>query len=360
MKKNNTPKTPVAVFVTDTHLTKDNGALVKDIFKQIIELCKVRGIKRIFHGGDVFTSRSGQPLSCLTDWSEILNYIQSAGLEIFAIPGNHDKTDPDDERSYLDVYEDRMTIFRNGSIKLLSQGVAVAFIPYFRDERWIEEYRKVDELLNNMYVDQDINTSWNTILITHSGFDGVMNNDGSKVESIIKPSMFAENWDKVLIGHYHNASKLTDNVIYPGAAYQNNFGETITDKGCTIIYSDASLEFVPLKFPRYIKEVIDVDDKEGLKNLIEKYEGEDYDHIRFIFRGKKADANKVNISELANLGIEAKYEALETEDMINVADSEEVLSYDKKSLTRDFMKFCSEQKIKGKHLRYGLDLIKKL
>lgn len=350
-------KTPFAVFVTDTHLTKDNGTLVKNIFKQIIAVCKERGIKRIIHGGDVFTSRSGQPLSCLTDWSEIINCINGAGLDFYTIPGNHDKTDADDERSYLDVYDNRIVVQRVGKIKLFSQKVAVAFIPYFNDERWLEEYKRVEELLDNMYVDRDIDTSWKTILITHSGFDGVMNNDGSKVESVIKPSMFV-NWDKVLIGHYHNASKLADNIIYPGAAYQNNFGETITDKGCTIIHSDSSLEFVPLKFPKYIKEVVDVNDKDTLRNLIDKYEGEDYDHIRFIFKGSKVDANKVDLSALAKLGIDARFEAEETEDAVALSETDTLMSCDRKSIMRDFTKFCSENKIRGRHLQYGLKLIK--
>ena len=63
-------------------------------------------------------------------------------------------------------------------------------------------------------------------------FDGVANNDGSKVESIIKPSMFSD-YKSVLIGHYHNASKIAKNVFYTGSAYQNNYGENITDKGFT-------------------------------------------------------------------------------------------------------------------------------
>lgn len=350
-------KKPIGSLINDIHLTKDNGALVKDIIKQVIVICRKRKIKNIFCGGDIFTSRSGQPLSCLTDWGEILHEIEKEGLNFEAIPGNHDKTDDDDERSYLDVYQKSMNVHRRGEYKVFS-GVVVAFIPYFQDEKWLEEY---DRICQEILESEDIDEDCVKILITHSGFDGVMNNDGSKVESIIKPSMF-KGWDKVLIGHYHNASELAENVIYTGSAYQNNYGETITDKGCTIIYDDGSIEFVPLKFPKYIKEVVDVNDKDTLQNLIEKYEGEDYHHIRFIFKGSKVDANKVDTAALAKLGIDARFEAVETEEAVASAlsESDAIISCDRKSIMKDFVKFCSENKIKGKHLQYGLKLIKSI
>lgn len=345
-------KKPIAVFITDTHLNKDNGTLVKSIFDQVIEICKEREIEYIFHGGDVFTNRSGQPLSCLTDWKEILQKLNRNKIHLHVIPGNHDKTDADSVRSYLDIFSEPCLTVHSSGDGIICEGVYVAFIPYFSDERWLEEYRVVNGADDNK-------PNRVSILITHSGFDGVMNNDGSKVESIIKPSMF-KNWTKVLIGHYHNASKLAKNVIYTGSAYQNNYGETVTDKGCTIIYNDGSLESIPLKFPKYLKEVLDVNDRETLQNLLEKYEGENNDNVRFIFRGKREDASKVDISQLSALGIDAKFEAEEETEARECSEADTVMCYDKKSILKDFMRFCGENSIKGNHLKYGLSLVKSL
>lgn len=359
MKKNN-KKNILGILVNDVHLDKDNGFLVKDIFRQISELCEERGTNRIFCGGDVFTNRSGQPLQCLTDWKEVLNMLCEKNIELHVIPGNHDKTDGDDEKSYLDVYtENCVNLYRSGVHRVID-GCVIAFIPYFKDEKWLSEYEKIWEKIEEDYQRQIIGANTPLVMITHSGFDGVMNNDGSRVSSIIKPSMF-EGWTKVLIGHYHDSSELSDNVIYTGSAYQNNYGENITDKGFTIIFDDGSTEFVPSKFPKYIKEVIDANDKESLKNLIDKYEGEDYDHIRFVFTGKKVDCQKINITEIQNkYGIDCKFEVTETTEAIEVSESDSVLSYDKKTITKDFMKFCSENEIKGGKLKYGLDLIKQM
>ena len=171
--------------------------------------------------------------------------------------------------------------------------------------------------------------------------------------------MFSD-YDKVLVGHYHNASKLCSNVYYTGSAYQNNYGENITDKGFTIIYDDASIKFVPSRFPKYIKETIDANDKETLMNLLEKYEGEEYDHIRFVFTGKKSDCQKINIADIqGKYGIDCKFLTKECNEAIYLSENESVLEYDKKAIEKDFIKFCSENLIRGENLKYGLSLIRK-
>ena len=67
-----------AILVNDVHLDKGNGEMVKDIFRQLVDLCKQMNVRRIICGGDVFTQRSGQPLQCLTDWKEILAMLHNA------------------------------------------------------------------------------------------------------------------------------------------------------------------------------------------------------------------------------------------------------------------------------------------
>lgn len=357
MSKN---KYAVGVLINDIHLNKSNGSLVKDIFQQLMEVCEEYNTHRIFCGGDVFTNRSGQPLQCLTDWKEILEILTKKGFEFYVIPGNHDKTDSNSERSYLDIFGEKCVHLYRSSGRVLLDGCVIGFIPYFQDEKWLEEFQRLEDEIDDNLREGDIQIDDATILITHMGFDGVVNNDGSRVSSVIKPSMF-KNWTKVLIGHYHNASELADNVIYTGSAYQNNYGENITDKGFTVVFNDGSIKHVQSKFPRYIKEVVDANDKETLMNLLEKYGGEERDYIRFIFVGKKTDCQKINIAEIqGKYGIDCKFQCVEEREAIELSESDAVLEYDKKTLTKDFMKFCSDNDIKGKQFKYGFDLIKKV
>lgn len=353
-------KSAVGVLINDIHLDKSNGSLVKDIFQQLMKVCEEYNTHCIFCGGDVFTNRSGQPLQCLTDWKEILEILTKKGFEFYVIPGNHDKTDSNSERSYLDIFGEKCVhLYRNHG-RVLLDGCVIGFIPYFQDEKWLEEFQRLEDEIDDNLREGDIQIDDATILITHMGFDGVVNNDGSRVSSVIKPSMF-KNWTKVLIGHYHNASELADNVIYTGSAYQNNYGENITDKGFTVVFNDGSIKHVQSKFPRYIKEVVDANDKETLMNLLEKYGGEERDYIRFVFVGKKTDCQKINIAEIqGKYGIDCKFQCVEEREAIELSESDAVLEYDKKTLTKDFMKFCSDNDIKGKQFKYGFDLIKKV
>lgn len=341
-------KRVIAILVNDIHLNKDNGELVKSIFKQLVRVCKDNGTDKIICGGDVFTSRSGQPLSCLTDWKEILKLLCKNKIQFHVIPGNHDKTDKDSNKSYLEVFSESCQYLYRNATTVYIDGVDFTFMPYFGDILWLEDFNKLE-----------LDFSRPNVLITHIGFDGVKNNDGSEVESTIKPSMFKK-FTNVLIGHYHNASKLGKNIHYTGSAYQNNYGETIDDKGCTLIYNDGSIKHQALEFPKYIKEVVDVNDSETLRGLLRKYEDNKTDNIRFIFKGKKVDANKVDISFLASRGIDAKFEAIEVEEAIQLSEDDAVVCYDKKALSKDFVKFCSENSIKGKHLKYGLELIRNI
>lgn len=353
-------KEAIGVFITDTHLDRDNGELVKSIFDQLIEVCRKYGTTRVFHGGDVFTNRSGQPLQCLTDWKDILEKLKENGIQIFVIPGNHDKTDAESDKSYLDVYSGiGMRLFRRCGYIIVPDCV-VAFMPYYSDSRWLEEFNELEEKIADELIEHDIDESYNRILITHMGFDGVRNNDGSEVENDLKPSLFKD-WTKVLVGHYHNASELTKNVVYAGSAYQGNYGENITDKGFTVVYSDGSTEFVPSKFPKYIREDIEATDKDTLRNVLEKYDGETYDHIRIVFHGRKTDCEKINISDIqTRYGIDCKFVSTEEKEAIEMSEGDSVLEYNKQSLTRDFVKFCADNEIKGKELKYGLDLIKSI
>ena len=348
-------KTVAAIFITDTHLSKDNVALVKDVFNQLRDLCISKRCSRVIHGGDVFTSRSGQPLSCLVAWNDILSDFAKSGIKMDVIAGNHDKTDGDDERSYLDVFESKtFCVHRDGGCFNIGD-ITFAMMPYFKEEKWLDVFSRVDEEVDEE--DKPIK-----FLITHIGFDGVMNNDGSKVKSAIRPSDFKK-YTKVLIGHYHNASTLGKNVCYTGSAYQCNFGETIPDKGFTLIYSDGSTEHVRSEFPQYRKTIIDVKDKEALREALEEVEESksNGDHIRFVFRGSKTDCDKVNVSELqTNYGIDCKFEVEETTRAMDFAEDESVASYDKSTILSDFEEFCNESEISKKKRTYAVKLLSEI
>lgn len=351
-------KNPVAIVGFDPHLSKDNVAVVRSLFTQTFDLADEIGCKIVILGGDVFTSRSAQPLEVLDAWRGITEEANDRGLEIVAIPGNHDKTDPNSDRSYLSVCPGKATIVSEAS-EFYWDGVSFVLIPYYGDAKWLEEKLNVDNKLD-AETRRNQKPQFPRLMITHVAVEGVRNNDGTQVESDIRPDMF-RNYDAVLVGHYHNASRVGEKVHYLGSMCQNNFGETADDKGVHIIYDDGTWEHRALRSPRYIRESVSATDTATLRNLMDKYSGETFDRVRIVVTGSKADCEKLNASEFSAAGIEIKFQADETAAaMETAADPEKVISFRKGTIVKSFMEFCKEREIRGERMKEGLAMFKEL
>jgi exonuclease SbcD len=348
-------KKVVAVLGNDYHLGINNIELVKSIWNQQLELCVANGNVPFIIGGDMFTNRSGQPLAVLKTFKELIDETASKRIEIFAIPGNHDKTDLKSEDSYLDMFNDQnnewFNVFSNAQ-SICKNKLFIHFIPFFENEKWLQEYSELNLDMVGKYTHH--------ILITHMGIEGVKNNDGTIVSSPIKPDLF-KYYKNVFIGHYHDSMKLSNNVHYTGSVYQNNFGENIEDKGFTLIYDDGSFDFVPSKFPKYIKEVIEVKDSNTLKNVLDKYDNNvKENYIRIVFKGKKEDLKNVDKNVLESKGFSVQYLPDEQITAMELAEVEEIHEYNKESLITDFNNYCEDNKINGDKFDYGLKLIQQL
>lgn len=348
MREKNRSNEPIAVFLTDTHLKKDNLELVYSIFEQAFDLASVAGIKYVIHGGDFFTNRVGQNLKTLLTMKRILDIFDNTPVTMIAIPGNHDKTNQDSEESYLDIfmnYTDNFKLFDKEEHWTLD-GVGFSFLPFFTNS--------YNDRLKNLKKLAKSGGKAQNVLITHIGFNGVMNNDGTEVEDGARPKD-VKFWDKVLVGHYHDASKVGDNIIYTGSAYQNNFGENIADKGFYVIHKDLEIEFVPAEFPKYIKVPLDLAD--DYENEIEVYQ-ETKDNIRFVFKGERSDLHKVDQQKLSKFGIDCKFEFNDINEEILKAEEGDFNVLDNKTIFKYFLEYCKIQNIVKDKKTLGLKILK--
>lgn len=339
---------PFAVILTDTHKKKDNLELVESIFDQAIDLALELGCKRIFHGGDWFTNRIGQNLATLMSMKRVCDKVEDSDLLMDGIPGNHDKTDQDSPESYLDIFSgyDNFTLHSEGGI-VTYKDITVAFLPYFTSS-YTERLKELE------LAAKEIGNSVN-ILITHKAFNGVRNNNGSTVEDGVSPNT-VKWWTKVLVGHYHDASKVGKNIFYIGSAYQSNYGENITDKGFTILYTDGSLDFEPSDFPKYKKIKLDATDEDSIENELEVHSNST-DNIRFVFTGNKTDLDKINLSKFTDAGIDCKFESDEINKEILNVESDNFQQLDKKSINKHFLKYCKIQGIESDKIKIGLKIL---
>jgi DNA repair exonuclease SbcCD nuclease subunit len=340
MSKN---KFPVAVFLTDTHKQKDNLDLVYGIFIQALDLAEKLKCKYVFHGGDFFNDRIGQNLTNLLMFQEILNEFERRQITLVGIPGNHDKTDQESEKSYLSIFKSPYFIlFEKQGVFKMKNGMDFHFLPFFS--------KSMPERLEDLKTRIIKNKS---ILIAHAAFNGVRNNDGSKAKDGLKKKSVKE-YNKVLVGHYHDASLIGNNIYFTGSAYQANFGENIEDKGFTVIYDDYSIKSVKSKFKKYIKVSLDVDC--DLETEIEAVQDLDA-NLRFVFEGNKSDLSKLDTKKLDSLGIDYKFEWNDINEEILKVEGGEFGSLDKKTVLKFFLEYCKIQSIESKQRTFGLKIL---
>lgn len=345
-----TKRKPISVLLTDTHKAKDNLKLVKSIFSQAADLALELGLKRVYHAGDFFTDRVGQNLATLLAFQYILDEYYERGLILVGIPGNHDKTDQDSPKSYLNIFQNHKAFQLVDEEAFDTVGdTLIGFLPFFT--------KSYKERLKKLEKDAKALKNKHNVLITHQAFNGVMNNDGTLVEDSVSPKD-VKFWDSVLVGHYHDASDVGKNIKYIGSAYQTNFGENSEDKGFQILYSDGTIEFEPSDFPKYIKVKVNLE--KDFENEIELYSDEAYkdDNIRFIFEGDREMQHKVDREKLEEIGIDFKFELSDINTEVLKASEGDFSSINSINIPSLFMEYAKIQSFKSKKIVKGLKILK--
>lgn len=323
-------KEVIAILSTDKHITPRNLSEMYDLFKQEIILAKERNVSNIIWLGDIFNSRESQRQEVLTFLSNILIDYKNAGLEIYCIPGNHDKTDYNSYDSFLDCFilAPHFHLLKEANSFTLG-GVKFDSVPFFNEEKWLEEFNKIPK------------KEAGQILLSHIAVDGSVNNDGSKVSSEkIKPSMF-NHYKSVFLGHYHNAQQVSKNIFHLPSTRQNNFGED-NEKGFTILYNDFSTEFIKSKFIEFEKFHIDLENSsiEEAMELAKTIEKENV-RITFEFSGSDDKLRALDKKFFINLGVSVttKNKDVEVED---VEYAEEVKKMTDDDIIEHFKRFCKK------------------
>lgn len=321
-------KKAVAILSTDKHIAPRNLTEMYDLFRQEIILAKERNITNIIWLGDIFNSRESQRQEVLTFLSNVLVEYKKAGLEIYCLPGNHDKTDYNSYDSFLDcfVLAPHFHLLKKASCFELG-GIKFDSVPFFNEEKWVEEFSKIPKKIAGQ------------ILLSHIAVDGSINNDGSKVGSEnIKPPMFSH-YKSVFLGHYHNAQQVGKNIWHLPSTRQNNFGED-NEKGFTVLYDDFSTEFVKSKFTEFVKFRIDLSESsiEEAMELAKTIEKENA-RITFEFQGSEDKLYALDKKFFVNLGISVstKNKDVEVED---IEYAEEVKKMTDEDIMEHFKRFC--------------------
>lgn len=323
-------KKPIAIISTDWHLNDNNAVQLLDIADEEVALAKKLGVNRIVWLGDMFDSRMSQRQDLLNCLDSIIDAHTSQGLRVHCIPGNHDKTDYKADESFLTPYRYHpgFQLYEQEE-GLLFGNFAAYFVPFYQQDVWIKHFKNIRGIAHGDA----------SILFSHTAIEGSINNDGSVVESSIKASMFKD-FDRVFLGHYHNAQQPAKSVFHLPSVCQNNFGED-TDKGFTVLYDDLSFELVKATFKPYLtaKFPADTFTRDLVNHLVGEAKSGDM-YLRVVITGDQQAVKGVDRKTLqaAGISIKVKYDDVEVTEPEQRTETVKELSGT--DIKEKFVKFC--------------------
>ncbi len=344
-------KSPLFILVADPHVSDTNGQTVFDLFTQVKDAAIGKMIKRIVIAGDLFKWRKAQSLSALMWWIKILKMLTGAGLEVYAIDGNHDKVLADSEDSYVAPFQFIKGFVYTSRYEMYDMnGVAVHLVSYFGKEVYAE-------VLSEAIACAKKNKDFVNILVSHNEVNGAKMNDGGILAESETEYQAFKAFTTVCMGHFHNKSVLGKRVHFVGSMCPDNFGED-NDKGFTIVYDDGSLKAHNLEFKKYETHKVSVDDvsAEDLDTFLESYGELSDTHVRVVFSGSKAAVEAVDTSRFLSAGISVKLDKT-----VEGEDSDETSAYIEftdNALVDAFGEFCDERSIKKTDAKLGKKYLK--
>ena len=329
----------ISVLLTDTHLfergTKKDAIIetnyeeVYKSFKKSIKVAKENNLPHVIHAGDFFDSRKHQSQNLLMLAYDILELFRESGIILILVTGNHDKTDYRSDFSFLSVFKDHPNltlIERTHHFDDDENKVRFHFISYFDNDLYLE-------VLNEQLM--KLHKNYKNVLVTHIGVSGVIANSGEKTEASIKISHFKD-FDKVLIGHYHNySSHSKDRIVYFGSALQHNFGED-NNKGVVLLNDKLNLQRVRTEFKEYRN--IEVDVSEITQSELDELAKDDTnEYKRLILTGDINLIKALDRTKLIESGVKVDVKA----EVIEVQKIEQKIeSHSLDSIQEEFKVFC--------------------
>lgn len=330
-------KNPIVLLVNDIHISKDNIPEFQKNWDEAIDICQKRGIQEIIIGGDLWQSRSAQPLDVLMAVRQAIIKASNQGLYITIAEGNHCKVDQESILGYSHIFSEypKVSVVDDYIIIGIGDKVDLFVMSYFPEDGSFT--KRLQQLLA-----VDFKEDRKNILYIHEGINGGLATPSEKElpASIFKP------FDAVLVGHYHNRKKIPNtNIEYIGSSRQHNFGED-EEKGYTILFEDGSYEFVKNQVNTRYK-VVPLD-AQSIQNQdiadIVKDSGVPY-KLKACVNCSSAESKTIDKQKLIALGftkVEIVAEATETSEIANHALEHK---FDKNGIKEEYTTFCADKGI---------------
>ncbi len=308
------------------HKVAENGLNQREVdvynaFEQFIDYALKIKPDLIIHSGDLFDSVRPTNRALSFALNQLLK-LSDAGIPFIVISGNHETPKLRETGSVFRIFEHLDYIYPvyKGKIEEIEIGNAIVHaIPHcFSNEDLKKNISKVK-----------IKQGYINILVLHAGIIGIKEFNytrGDFNEQIIPSGYLLPDFDYIALGHFHKATKVTENAYYAGSIEYFSFKEAGDKKGFyEVDLQSLNVNFIPLKVREMIdlgnincinlsadeisNEILRKFEENGIKDKIVKI------NLKGISRGKfkGLDWNRIKIVSQKALHLEISYEFYEIE-----------------------------------------------
>lgn len=209
------------------------------------------GGSRMIIAGDILHTRGQIDPEVLNPLRATIEQILAMGIDIDAIPGNHDLKSSETQELSSSI-QNLAQISPSGGVLTVHNEMEVvfdadyntAFVPWHNTkEGLLEDLKKVVGVVGN--------TIGKTDVFIHAGIDGVLS--GMPAHGLTHTELGAFGFRRVFAGHYHNHKDFGNGVVSIGATTHHNWGDVGTRAGFLLVNeTDGSFAFNRSEAPHFI------------------------------------------------------------------------------------------------------------
>ena len=226
---------------------------IMDTLRYVHQFCKENDIGHILMAGDLFNVRGKISTVVYNHVHDVLQDICTDGINIIAIPGNHDQVDNSDVPQHsLYALKDIQGLTVQGELGMVhleKEGeplVNVFCVPYSKNAQMIKDYvSNVSETLEEK----------DSILMFHLGINGSMSNGVSlNSESFNIGDLYPDKFKYLVGGHIHKRQFFGSNAFYCGSPIQHSHNDGGESKGFFVIDTNkkCDIQFVHIPNPEFV------------------------------------------------------------------------------------------------------------
>lgn len=222
--------------------------IILNELRRAAETLVARGGRTLVIAGDILHTRGVIDPEVLNPLRRTIDDILAMGINIFAIPGNHDLKSKDSQElsssiqnlDQISLEGTQFKVFNAATTMNPVAGVVLGFVPWrWTMEALLEDLGKLAKMPGADQMD----------VFIHAGIDGVLS--GMPAHGLTSAMLKAFGFRNVFAGHYHNHVMLEPGVFSIGATTHHNWGDVGTRAGFLIV-ENGVVEFHDTMAPKFV------------------------------------------------------------------------------------------------------------